>query len=154
MKGLPQALLLTTGLFLATSLDARAGKVKTWHHHRPGDHEKAQLAGVVVGSEGTLRLSRRLRPLAKLDATHVWAVVEDRAGQLYAATGDEGKLYRVGTDGKASVVYAGDGSQVLSLALDPRSEAVYAGTGPDATIVRVDGRGAKVLCTLRESYVW
>jgi sugar lactone lactonase YvrE len=151
MKGLPLA--LTTGFLLLTA-PAHAGKVKTWHHHRPGDHERAALAGVVVGSEGTLRLSRELRPLAQLDAAHVWAVAEDRAGRLYAATGDEGRLYRVGQDGKATVVYSAEASQVLSLSVDAKGDTIYAGTGPEATIVRVDAAGAKVLCGLPESYVW
>lgn len=152
MKSLPLA--LATGLILFSPTAILAGKVKSWHHHRPGDHDKATLAGAVVGSEGTLRLSRELRPLAQLDAAHVWAVVEDRAGRLYAATGDEGRLYRVGADGKATVIHGAEASQVLSLVVDPKGETVYAGTGPEATIVRVDGSGAKVLCQLPESYVW
>ena len=44
---------------------------------------------------------RRARAVApaqaagNLDATHVWDVVEDRQGDLFAATGDEGKLFKV-----------------------------------------------------------
>jgi hypothetical protein len=131
-----------------------AARVKTWHHHKAGDHEKATLKGVVVSNTGALRLSRRLRPLAGLEATHVWALAEDRNGNLYAGTGDEGKVYRVTPDGKVSVAYAGEAAQVLSLATDGKGEVVYAGTGPTARVVRIDAHGAKVLCELKESYVW
>jgi sugar lactone lactonase YvrE len=150
----PHPLLLATAILVCASLDARAGKVKTWHHHRPADQEKAELKQVVVSSEGTLRLSRKLRALARLDATHVWAVAEDRAGNLYAATGEEGKVYRVKPDGKAEVVFASEQSQVLSLTVDSKGETVHAGTGPEAAIVRIDAGGAKKLCVLPESYVW
>ena len=59
----------------------QAAKVKVWHQQRPSNYEKAQLTHAVVSSEGTLRLSRRCQPLAGLDATHVWDVVEDARRQ-------------------------------------------------------------------------
>ena len=93
-----------------------AAKVKVWHHHAPSHYDKAQFKHAVVSSEGALRLSREVKPLAGLDATHVWDVVEDRDGNLYVATGDEGKLYKVTADGKASVVYTSEDSQILCLA--------------------------------------
>src|SRR5688572_24174711 len=84
---------------------ASAAKVKVWLHTTPKDFDKAQLKQVVVTSEGTLRLARQLRPLASLEAAHVWDVVEDNAGNLWVATGDEGKVYKVGADGRANVAY-------------------------------------------------
>src|SRR4051794_3933312 len=78
--------------------ECRAGKVKVWHHNTPAHYERAQWKGVALSSEGALRLARQLRPLAALDATHVWDLAEDADGNLYAATGDEGKVYKVGAD--------------------------------------------------------
>ena len=60
----------------------RAAKVKVWHHHAPAHYERAQWGGVALSSEGTLRLARQLRPLAALDATHVWDLAEDRDGPV------------------------------------------------------------------------
>jgi hypothetical protein len=94
-----------------------AAKIKVWHPATPAHYEKAQFKGIVISNEGALRLSRDVKPLLGLDATHAWSIVEDKAGNLYAATGDEGKLYRVTADGKVSVVFESQDSQVLSLAL-------------------------------------
>src|SRR5947209_15782162 len=94
-------------LLLCLPAPSFAAKVKVWHHDSPAHYDKAQLKGAVVSSEGALRLSRQLRPLAGLDATHVWDVVEDRDGALYIATGDEGKVFRLSPDGKLAVAYAG-----------------------------------------------
>src|SRR5579864_671618 len=80
-----------------------AAKVKVWRHGAPAHYDKAHLQGAVVSNEGVLRLSRQLRPLADLDAAHVWDVVEDRAGNLLVATGDDGKLYRVTAQGEVAV---------------------------------------------------
>src|SRR5207237_7013464 len=93
----------------------QAAKVKVWQQNAPGQFEKAQFKQAVVTSEGALRLSRQLKPLTSLDAAHVWDVVEDRDGNLYVATGDDGKVFKITADGKASVAYTAEDSQVLCL---------------------------------------
>jgi hypothetical protein len=131
-----------------------AAKVKVWHHNSPSHYDKAQFKQAVISNEGALRLSRQLKPLATLEATHVWDVVEDKHGNLFVATGDEGKLYKVAPDGKVTVAFDSEESQVLCLALAPDG-SVYAGTGPGGLIVRIapDGK-SKVLFHTSESYVW
>jgi hypothetical protein len=140
------------GLALLTPA-SRAAKVKAWHLHTPADYARARLHHAVVTSEGTLRLSRRLTPLAALDATHVWDLAEDAAGNLYAATGDEGKLFKVTPDGKASVLYSYPQGQLLCVAA-AADGTVYAGTGPAAQVVRIGPQGEKKVYDLGEGYVW
>lgn len=131
-----------------------AAKVKVWHHHAARDFEKAQLRHMVVSSEGALRLSRHLRPLADLRVTHIWDIVEDKDGNLLVATGDEGKVYRVSPEGKVSIAFDSQESQILCLAAAPDG-SVYAGTGPSGLVVRLgpDGK-SKVVYHSPENYVW
>jgi hypothetical protein len=131
-----------------------AAKVKVWHQHTPAQYDKAQLKQVVLSNEGVLRLSRQLRPLTGLDAAHVWDMVEDREGNLFVATGNEGKIYKVAPEGKPVVVYAGQQSEILCLAL-ASDGSVYAGTGPHGQILRIDPRGqTRVFAETGEGYVW
>jgi hypothetical protein len=131
---------------------AEASKVKVWHHQAPADHARAKFHQAVLSSEGTLRLSHRLRPLAALDAGHVWDIVEDGDGNLYAAT-DEGKVHRIAADGKTSIAWSGTQGQALCLAAS--GGMVYAGVGPGGQIIRIDPHGAaKALCDTGEAYVW
>jgi WD40 repeat protein len=133
---------------------ASASKVKVWHHAAPGQFDKAQLRGTVATSEGSLRLSRQLKLLADLDASHVWSVVEDFHGNLLVATGDDGRLYRIGSDGKVTLVFVGDDSQILCLVVAPDG-CIYAGTGPNGRIIRVTPDGtASVFYQSPESYIW
>jgi hypothetical protein len=137
-----------------TLSECRAGKVKVWHQHLPAQYEKAQWKDAVISSEGTLRLARVLRPLTTLDADHIWDVAEDSDGNLYAAAGGQGKVWKITPDGKATALWSGEDDQVLCLAIGPDG-AVYAGTGPTGHIVRIDPHGgARVLCETGESYVW
>jgi sugar lactone lactonase YvrE len=149
-------LLLPTvaAVFLVVPTAGQAAKVKVWHHNTPTQFEKARLKHAVISNEGALRLSRQLKPLTALEATHVWDVVEDKAGNLFAATGDEGKIYKITPDGKASVVFTSEDSQVLCLAL-AADGSLYAGTGPSGLVLRIspDGSG-KVLYKSPEKYIW
>jgi hypothetical protein len=139
-------------ILLATP--ATAAKVKTWTAHAPADYDKAQLRQAVVSSEGAVRLARQLKPIAGIDAAHVWDVVEDVAGNMFVATGDDGKVYKVTPEGDVSVAYSGPDSQVLCLCLTGDG-AVYAGTGPGGRIVRIAADGtAHVVSATPESYVW
>jgi hypothetical protein len=140
-------------LFLLTC-PVSAAKVKTWTAHAPADYDKAEMRRAVVSSEGAIRLARRLKPVAGIDAAHVWDVVEDPSGNLFVATGDEGKVYKVTPAGEISVAYAGPDSQVLCLALGGDG-AVYAGTGPGGRIVRIAADGStRVVRVTDESYIW
>jgi hypothetical protein len=139
-------------LFLGAA-SGDAAKVKVWQQYLPSHFEKAQFKDVIVTSEGALRLSRQVKPLANLQAANVWDMVEDKDGNLFVATGDEGKLYKVTPEGKAAVVYAGVDSQVLCLAHAPDG-TIFAGTGPTGKVIRVTPEGARVLTDELDSYVW
>src|SRR5437588_12944020 len=92
-------------LILCVSATSQAAKVKVWHHHTPAHYDKAQCKQAVISSEGALRLGRQLKPLVGIDAAHVWDVVEDREGNLFVATGDQGKVFQVAPDGKVTVAF-------------------------------------------------
>src|SRR5712691_2225175 len=143
----------TAAVLLCMPSLCHAAKVKVWHHDAPSHYDKAQLKQAVVSSEGALRLSRQLKLLAGLDATHVWDVVEDKHGNLFVATGDEGKLYKVSPEGKVTVAYTSPDSQILCLALGGDG-TVYAGTGPSGLIVCLPPKGkTRVLAEDLDSYV-
>jgi sugar lactone lactonase YvrE len=147
-------ILLTTVICLLLPAPGRAAKVKVWHHTGAARFDKAKLRGVVTSSEGAVRLSRRLKPLAKLDAARVWDVVEDRDGNLFVATGDEGKIFKVSAEGKVTRAYTSEDSQILCLAL-AADGALYAGTGPGGQVVRIPPSGkAQVIAKNLGSYVW
>jgi hypothetical protein len=147
--------LLAVGVALGClTAGAEAARVKVWHQHQPAQYAKARLERVVVSSEGTLRLSRQLEPLATLDATHVWDLVEAADGSLVAATGGDGKIFKVTPEGKASLLHTAEHSQVLCLAR-AADGSIYAGTGPGGQVLRIDPQGqVKVYCATGESYVW
>ncbi len=147
-------LIPTVAIVISAASPAFAGKVKLWQTAAPADYDHASLRATAVSSEGVVRLGRRLTSVPGLEVAHVWDVVEDKVGNLFAATGDEGRIYKVSPAGDVSIVYAGPDSQVLCLAVGGDG-AVYAGTGPGGRIVRIESDGtSKVFCDFTAGYVW
>jgi hypothetical protein len=130
-----------------------AAKVKVWQQQQQSQYDKARFKSAIVTSDGTLRLARQVKLLANLQSMNVWDILEDKSGNLFVATGDQGKIFKVGPDGKADPVYTSGDSEILCLAHGP-DDSVLAGTGPGGKIVHINATGARVLCDNIASYVW
>lgn len=80
--------------------------------------------------------------LAALPKTeHVWQLAfEPRTGSLFAATGPEGKLWRISAAGDAHVYFDAEEQHLMSVAIAPDG-SVYAGASDKAKLYRVTGPG-------------
>jgi outer membrane protein assembly factor BamB len=139
-------------VWLGVTASSDAAKVKVWNPRTQASFDKAKFAKAVVSSEGVVSLSRILKPLANPGAANIWALAETKDGILYAASGDEGKIFRVEGD-VCKEVYAGKDSQVLALAAADDG-SVYAGTGPGGRILRLTPKGAEVVAEGLDTYIW
>lgn len=149
-----QRFLTATVALVVLASFSEAGKVKVWTQQGASGFEKAQFKGTLVTSEGAVKLARQLTPVPGLDASHVWDLVEDKAGNVFAATGDEGKVYKLDPAGKVTLAYTAADAQALCLATTPEG-AVLVGTGPDGQVLKLDGAGkAKSLFQQANGYVW
>lgn len=83
------------------------------------------------------------------EASHVWALVLDRAGAgMFAATGPEGKVFRVEPTGASSVYFRSTESHLVSLAMMDNGD-VLAGSSGKGNLYRITGPGrATVVATL------
>ncbi len=84
----------------------------------------------------------KLSDLAALKgAEHVWGVAYDaKAKAVYAATGPEGKLFRITQTGDAQVYFDAPEQHLMSVAVAPDG-TVYAGASDKAKLYKVTGPG-------------
>ena len=90
-----------------------------------------------------LKLERgKLTELATLKgAEHVFALAFDaKSNALYAATGPEGKLFRITQQGNAQVYFDAEEQHLMSVAVGPDG-AVYAGASDKAKLYKITGPG-------------
>ena len=83
-----------------------------------------------------------LKPWVTLPETEdVWDLAYDaKAKALYAATGPEGRLYRIDAAGKAEVYFDSEESHLVSVAVAADGQ-VYAGSSGKALLYRLSGPG-------------
>lgn len=84
----------------------------------------------------------KVSELVKLkDTEHVWQVAFDaKANVLYAATGPEGKLYRITAGGQAQVYFDAEEQHLMSVVVAPDG-TVYTGASDKAKLYKVTGPG-------------
>lgn len=99
------------------------------------------IVGVMPGAKLLEKKGDQLAPFAELPAdTQVWATCYSQSEQaLYAATGPEGKLYRVVADGTAQVYFDAEEPHLVSVLC--RGGRVYTGSSGDARLYEVTGPG-------------
>lgn len=148
--------LLSLAILLLAEVPLFASKLKIWQAQTPAAYVDARFENTVMSNQGAIRLAHLLKPLAqpRVDATHVWDLVEDKAGNLIFATGGEGRLLKVTPAGEVTTLYETKVGPVLCLTAGPDG-TLFAGTGPDGRILQMSPQGeVKVLCETGESYVW
>ena len=147
------SLILT--IFIYTSI-ASAVNTSLWKQQNHADFEAGKPKNLSFTSTGDVMLSPKIDAFTKLKETQVWALVEDSAGNLYAGTGNEGKIYKIAADGDtAELYYNSPEVTIYSLAVGP-DDALYAGTGPDGLIYKITDAATPPTTLLNEAdkYVW
>ncbi|MGH9880962.1 MAG: hypothetical protein ACRD6N_05960, partial [Pyrinomonadaceae bacterium] len=88
------------------------------------------------------------------EQAYIWSSAIDNQGTVYLGTGHDGKIYRIASDGRGSLLYDATELDVTALAIG-RDGALYAGTSPDGKVYRIasDGR-AEVYFDPTDKYIW
>jgi hypothetical protein len=100
------------------------------------------VLGTLPGGKVMRFEAGKVSTLATLPKTeHVWQVVFDpRSASVFAATGPEGKLWRISATGEAQVYFDAEEKQLVSLALAPDG-SIYAGASDQAKLYHITGPG-------------
>lgn len=71
---------------------------------------------------------------------YIWDLAVDKSGQLYVATGDNGQIFRVSTDGQGSVFFKSDETHIRVLAFDHHGN-LLAGSDGSGLVYRISPSG-------------
>jgi hypothetical protein len=149
------ALAVTAAIAIGMSCtvrSARASDTQWWVTDQAEDLALSESRGVVVGSDGEMRLGPRTESWAAESTDVVWAMAPLPDGSI-ALAGEDGRIERWTAAGGVKPWIKLPVGQVLSLASD--GGALLAGTAPDGVIYRVGARGdTSVMTRTGERYVW
>lgn len=127
-------------VLLPAAFGVHASTPVIWKQAGLGDFINGETRGVSITGKGRLTLSPVLDLVFESDEPLIWCLAADSRGNLFAGTGNDGKLYRIEPSGRSEVFFDADELEIRSIAID-RNDRVYAATFPDGRIYRIDPDG-------------
>src|SRR3954471_954855 len=138
-------LLLAVPLFAVTP--------QFWETRSYDDFRHGKLTDLSLTSDSEVILAPRFDTVFNTEQTLIWSAVADSKGNVYLGTGHDGKIFRVDTTGKGTMIADLAELDVSALALDSK-DVLYAATSPDGKVYRFDGTTAKEFYRPDAKYIW
>jgi len=141
------------GFALLLPCAAIASSTTSWEMGSWNDFIHGRFQGISLSREGRLSLAPKVDTVFASDQPVIWSVAEAPDGTLYAATGNRGRVYRIGRDGASSLLWAADQPEVFAVAAGPDG-SVYAGSSPDGKVYRIRNGKAEEYFAPHARYIW
>jgi hypothetical protein len=146
--------LLSFTVFIFGVVDTRAGGPVVWETDSRAQLLTGESRGVSVTDTGALILAPRFTQVFDTEQAYVWSSAADPAGNVYLGTGHDGRIFRVGADGRGALLYDAAELDVTALVVG-RDGALYAGTSPEGKVYRITSDGkAEVYFDPPDKYIW
>jgi len=115
---------------------------------------KGDVKNLSIDNHGRLTLGPAVDLLYESTAPFLWSLVAGLDGATYVGSGNEGKVFKVDSEGKGTVFFDANELEVHALAIGPRGD-VYVGTSPDGRVYKVDRSGtATPFFDPEDKYIW
>src|SRR5215471_2252788 len=148
--------LLVVFLILITSGvgPALAGEPIVWDIGSRAELLKGEARGISISDTGVVSLAPEAIQVYNTEQAYVWSTAIDSAGNIYLGTGHDGKLFKVGTDGKGALLFKASELDVTALAI-AKDGSVFAATSPDGKVYRLTADGkSEVYFDPVDKYIW
>jgi hypothetical protein len=146
--------LLLALLVCAVAASSLADHTRRWRQSTYEEFLKGTARGVAVRSDGHLELAPKFTLVADADASYLWSLHTDAAGNLYAGGGSPAKVFRFDASGKPKTVFESTDLLAESVAFDSKG-TLYVGTSPDGKVYKVSANGEKsVFFEPKTKYIW
>ena len=124
-----------------------------WTVSTQADFLKGDAADLSIDNDGRMFLGPSASLVAETAAPFLWTR-ERRRWRLWAGSGNEGQVLKVGKDGKLSTFFDAPELEVHALAAAPNG-GLYVGTSPDGRIYHVAEDGtSKTFFDPEDKYIW
>jgi hypothetical protein len=139
-------------LILIASLDASSPKF--FQAATQADFLRGDVENLSIDNRGQLTLGPAAELVYETAAPFIWSIVAAADGSIFVGTGNEGRVFRIDSDGKGSSFF--DAAELEAHALAPGPDgSLYVGTSPDGKIYKVDRSGkAAIFFEPGEKYIW
>ena len=125
-----------------------------WRVSTQAEFLRGDVESLSVDAEGHLVLGQVTNDFFETTAPMLWSLASASDGALWAGSGNDGRLYRIDSDGDGRVVFDADELDIHAVVADAGG-TVFAATSPDGRVYRVtpDGETSTVFDP-DDTYVW
>ena len=139
---------------LAASALLSASAPMFWTVSTQVDFLKGDVENLSIDSEGRVFLGPATTQVAETSAPFLWTLLAGADGTLWAGSGNEGQVLRIGRDGRTTTFFDAQEMEVHALAPAPGG-GLYVATSPDGKIYQVAADGtAKTFFDPDDKYIW
>jgi len=125
-----------------------------WTVSTQADFLKGDVENLSIDSDGRVFPGPPASVLGETAAPFLWTVVDGPDGTLWAGSGNEGQVLKLGKDGKLTTFFDASELEVHALAPAPNG-GLYVGTSPDGRIYQVAADGtSKTFFDPDDKYIW
>ncbi|HVJ26200.1 MAG TPA: hypothetical protein VM493_01620, partial [Vicinamibacterales bacterium] len=125
-----------------------------WTVGTQADFLEGDVQDLSIDSDGRMLLGPSASVVAETAAPFLWTLHAGADGVLWAGSGNEGKLLRIGKDGKVATHFDAGELEVHAVAPAPDG-ALYVGTSPDGRIYHVAANGtSRTFFDPDDKYIW
>jgi hypothetical protein len=136
------------------TITLRASSPTFWTVSTQADFLKGDVENLSIDNDGRVSLGPAATELTETAEPFIWTVLAGDNGTLWAGTGNQGQVLRVGRDGKTSVFFDAGEMEVHALAAAPHG-GLYVATSPDGKIYEVSEDGkSRVFFDPDDKYIW
>ncbi len=141
-------------LALAACAVLSAATPTFWTVATQAEFLKGDVEDLSIDSDGRVFLGPATSVLGETAAPFLWTVASLPDGTLFAGSGNEGKVLRVGSDGRVSTFFDAAELEVHAIAPAPGG-GLYVATSPDGKIYKVAANGTStVFFDPEDKYIW
>src|SRR5829696_2143995 len=139
---------------LAASALLCASAPTFWTVSTQVDCLKGDVENLSIDADGRVFLGPATTQVAETSAPFLWTLFAGSDGTLWAGSGNEGQVLRIGRDGRTTTFFDAPEMEVHALAPAPGG-GLYVATSPDGKIYQVAADGtAKTFFDPDDKYIW
>jgi len=145
---------LLTAIVVAASTFLSASTPTFWTVSTQADFLKGDVTDLSIDADGRVFLGPSTTQLTETSAPFLWTLVAAADGTLFAGTGNEGKVLKIGRDGKTADFFDAPEMEIHALAPAPNG-GLYVASSPDGKIYRVAADGkSTAFFDPEDKYIW
>lgn len=126
------ALMLTGPAYASTPI--------IWEQSSQRDFSTGKTTRVSIDSQGHLTLAPMIDPLHETLEPLIWCMASDSRGNIYAGTGNDGKLFKIDPSGRGTVFFDAQELEIHSVVVDD-SDHVFVATFPEGKVYKLTPAG-------------